>query len=92
MAEHFSPTAKARMDELVANLLDAYRDSIENLEWMTEGTRAEALKKLSGFTPKIGFPEKWKDYSAQMCIRDSPAPRLSAASATFRALCGKSCT
>ena len=64
VAEHFSPTAKARMDELVANLLDAYRDSIENLEWMTEGTRAEALKKLSGFTPKIGFPEKWKDYSA----------------------------
>ncbi|HAG62661.1 MAG TPA: peptidase M13 [Kocuria sp.] len=64
VAEHFSPTAKARMDELVANLLDAYRDSIEQLDWMTEGTRAEALKKLSGFTPKIGFPEKWKDYSA----------------------------
>ncbi|WP_058955143.1 M13 family metallopeptidase [Kocuria rhizophila] len=64
VAEHFSPTAKARMDELVANLLDAYRDSIEQLGWMTEGTRAEALKKLSGFTPKIGFPEKWKDYSA----------------------------
>lgn len=64
VAEHFSPTAKARMDELVANLLDAYRDSIEQLGWMTEGTRAEALKKLSGFTPKIGFPEKWKNYSA----------------------------
>ncbi|WP_144828570.1 M13 family metallopeptidase [Kocuria rhizophila] len=64
VAEHFSPTAKARMDELVANLLDAYRYSIEQLDWMTEGTRAEALKKLSGFTPKIGFPEKWKDYSA----------------------------
>lgn len=62
--EHFPPVAKARMDELVANLLGAYRDSIETLDWMTEDTRAEALKKLSGFTPKIGYPEKWKDYSA----------------------------
>ncbi len=62
--EHFPPVAKARMDELVDNLLGAYRDSIETLDWMTEDTRAEALKKLSGFTPKIGYPEKWKDYSA----------------------------
>ena len=62
--EHFPPVAKARMDELVANLLGAYRDSIETLDWMTEDTRAEALKKLSGFTPKIGYPQKWKDYSA----------------------------
>ena len=62
--EYFPPTAKARMDELVDNLLEAYRSSIEDLDWMTEDTRAEALKKLSGFTPKIGYPEKWKDYSA----------------------------
>lgn len=62
--EYFPPVAKARMDELVDNLLGAYRDSIETLDWMTEDTRAEALKKLSGFTPKIGYPEKWKDYSA----------------------------
>lgn len=63
VAENFPPSAKARMDELVANLLEAYRDSIEHLDWMTEDTRVEALKKLSGFTPKIGYPEKWKDYS-----------------------------
>lgn len=62
--EYFPPVAKARMDELVDNLLAAYRDSIETLDWMAEDTRAEALKKLSGFTPKIGYPEKWKDYSA----------------------------
>ncbi|GEO93069.1 putative zinc metalloprotease [Kocuria flava] len=64
VAAHFSPTAKERMDELVANLLEAYRISITELDWMTEPTRQEALKKLSQFTPKIGYPEKWKDYSA----------------------------
>lgn len=64
VAAHFSPTAKERMDELVANLLEAYRISITELDWMTETTRQEALKKLSQFTPKIGYPEKWKDYSA----------------------------
>lgn len=60
---HFSPTAKGRMDELVANLLEAYRVSIAGLEWMTEQTRREALHKLSKFTPKIGYPDRWKDYS-----------------------------
>ncbi|WP_098053547.1 M13 family metallopeptidase [Kocuria marina] len=70
VAENFSPSAKARMDELVANLLEAYRDSIEHLDWMTEDTRAEALKKLSGFTPKIGYPEKWKDYSGLLVRGD----------------------
>ena len=64
VAAHFSPTAKERMDELVANLLEAYRVSITGLDWMTEETRQEALKKLSQFTPKIGYPEKWKDYSS----------------------------
>jgi len=61
---HFPPSAKARMDELVANLLLAYRNSIGKLDWMTEPTRAEALDKLARFTPKIGYPEKWLDYSA----------------------------
>ncbi|MDO5618206.1 M13 family metallopeptidase [Kocuria sp.] len=61
---HYSPTAKERMDDLVANLLAAYRSSIETLDWMTDDTRAEALKKLAAFTPKIGYPEKWKDYSS----------------------------
>ncbi|GAB2621425.1 M13 family metallopeptidase [Kocuria himachalensis] len=69
VAAHFSPTAKERMDELVANLLEAYRVSITGLDWMTEETRQEALKKLSQFTPKIGYPEQWKDYSS---LRISP--------------------
>lgn len=60
---HFPPAAKDAMDVLVANLVAAYRQSIENLEWMTPETRERALAKLDAFTPKIGYPEKWKDYS-----------------------------
>jgi putative endopeptidase len=62
--QHFSPTAKARMDELVANLIEAYRRSITDLEWMTQETKEQALDKLSKFRPHIGFPSKWRDYSA----------------------------
>ncbi|MEL5991023.1 M13 family metallopeptidase [Microbacterium phosphatis] len=61
---HFPPAAKASMDELVANLLEAYRQSIRQLEWMGPETRERALKKLDSFVPKIGYPAKWKDYSA----------------------------
>ena len=61
---HFPPAAKERMDALVANLLEAYRRSISDLDWMTDATRAEALTKLGRFTPKIGYPDVWKDYSA----------------------------
>ena len=60
---HFSPNAKRRMDELVANLVEAYRRSILELDWMTESTRTQALDKLSKFIPKIGFPDEWRDYS-----------------------------
>ena len=60
---HFPPAAKDAMDELVANLLSAYRDSIRSLEWMTPETRERALAKLDAFTPKIGYPVKWRDYS-----------------------------
>ncbi|WP_066039948.1 M13 family metallopeptidase [Herbiconiux solani] len=60
---HFPPTAKAAMDVLVANLIEAYRDSISTLEWMSPATREKALEKLDKFTPKIGFPAKWRDYS-----------------------------
>jgi putative endopeptidase len=62
--EHFPAQAKARMDVLVANLVEAYRDSINSLDWMGEDTRANALEKLDKFTPNIGYPVKWKDYSA----------------------------
>lgn len=61
---HFPPSSKQRMDELVGNLLKAYHDSISRLDWMGPQTRQEALAKLANFTPKIGYPEIWKDYSA----------------------------
>ncbi|MFR9753702.1 M13 family metallopeptidase [Nocardia sp. 004] len=64
VAEHFPPEAKARMVELVANLQEAYRRNIAELEWMGEATRQAALAKLEKFTPKIGYPDTWRDYSA----------------------------
>ena len=60
---HFPAVAKARMVELVANLIEAYRVSITSLDWMTDETKAKALDKLKKFTPKIGYPDKWRDYS-----------------------------
>jgi len=60
---HFPKDSKSHMDVLVANLIAAYRDSITTLEWMTPDTRARALEKLEKFTPKIGYPNKWRDYS-----------------------------
>ncbi len=67
---YFPPQAKARMDELVANLREAYRVSINSLDWMTPETREKALVKLDKFTPKIGYPNKWRDYSALEIARD----------------------
>jgi Predicted metalloendopeptidase len=64
VARHFPEAAKVAMDDLVANLVEAYRRSITDLEWMTDETRAKALDKLSKFTPKIGYPAKWRDYSS----------------------------
>jgi len=61
---HFSLTAKERMDTLVANLIEAYRRSINQLEWMTEETKEQALDKLAKFRPHIGYPTRWRDYSA----------------------------
>ncbi|WP_349899073.1 M13 family metallopeptidase [Parafrigoribacterium soli] len=61
---HFPAAAKASMDVLVGNLIEAYRQSIQSLPWMTEATRARALEKLEKFTPKIGYPVKWRDYSS----------------------------
>ena len=67
---HFPPDAKARMDILVANLREAYRVSINDLEWMTQETRRRALAKLDKFTAKIGYPATWRDYSALEIRRD----------------------
>lgn len=62
--KHFKPEAKQRMKELVENLRKAYAQGIKELEWMGEETKKQALDKLAKFTPKIGYPDKWKDYSA----------------------------
>ena len=61
--QHFSAANKARMEELVKNLLVAYKDSIDKLPWMSAKTKKEAQAKLAKFTPKIGYPNKWRDYS-----------------------------
>ena len=60
---HFKPEAKARMEGLVANLREAYRLGIDKLEWMGPETKKQAQEKLAKFTPKIGYPNKWRDYS-----------------------------
>jgi predicted metalloendopeptidase len=60
---HFSPEAKVRMEVMVDNLIAAYGDAIRQLDWMGEETKEKALLKLSKFTPKIGYPDRWKDYS-----------------------------
>ena len=63
VADHFPPEAKARALELINNLKAALADRIKTLEWMDEPTKQEALKKLAAFTVKIGYPDKWRDYS-----------------------------
>ncbi len=62
--KHFPPEAKDRMAEMLDNLSAAYADSIKNLEWMSEETKEKALEKLSKFTPKVGYPDVWRDYSS----------------------------
>ncbi|WP_445154319.1 M13 family metallopeptidase [Arthrobacter sp. Hor0625] len=64
VARHFPESHKAHMRSLVGNLIEAYRGSITELAWMGEETKLEALKKLDSFRAKIGYPEKWIDYSA----------------------------
>ena len=60
---HFAADAKVRMDELVANLMQAYRQGIDSLEWMTPATKQKAHAKLERFTTKIGYPSRWRDWS-----------------------------
>ena len=68
--KHFTPEAKERMKTLVQNLLNAYEESIKNLDWMSPKTKKEALAKLAKFTVKIGYPDKWKDYSKLAVKKD----------------------
>jgi len=68
--DHFPAERKVRMEALVKNLLAAYKQSIDKLDWMSPATKKEAQVKLAKFTPKIGYPNKWKDYSALVVKRD----------------------
>jgi putative endopeptidase len=70
VARHFPPAARARMQQLVKNLIEAYRQDIQNLDWMSAETRKKALEKLEKFTPKIGYPDRWRDYSKLEIRRD----------------------
>ena len=69
--DYFPPESKARMDELVKNLIAALREDLKTLPWMGEETRRAALAKLDAFTPKIGYPDRWRDYS-KLSIASGP--------------------
>lgn len=81
VARHFPPDHKVAMEHLVANLVEAYRRSIGSLDWMGEATRERALAKLAAFTPKVGYPAKWRDYSALVLSPDDLLGNVRAASA-----------
>ncbi|MDR3419541.1 MAG: M13 family metallopeptidase [Nevskia sp.] len=70
VARYFPPESKARADQLVKNLLAAYKADIDTLDWMGPETKAKAREKLARFTPKIGYPAKWRDYSSLQIIKD----------------------
>ncbi len=69
--KHFPPAAKARAVELVRNELAAMKEIIEGLTWMTPATKQKALEKLATFNPKVGYPDRWRDYSSVSIGRDS---------------------
>jgi endothelin-converting enzyme/putative endopeptidase len=70
VGRYFPPRSKEIMVELVANLLEAYRRNIEALDWMSEETKQRAFRKLETFRPKIGYPDKFRDYSALVVTPD----------------------
>jgi putative endopeptidase len=69
--KHFKPEAKERMLELVNNLQTAFRERIAKLDWMSDATKAKATNKLNTFVKKIGYPDKWKDYSSLKIVPDN---------------------
>ncbi|HEY2347275.1 MAG TPA: M13-type metalloendopeptidase [Xanthomonadaceae bacterium] len=70
VSRYFPPASKARVTELVHNLLAAYKQSIDTLDWMSPATKQQALAKLSMYMLKLGYPDKWRDYSALRIDRD----------------------
>ncbi|WP_158796716.1 M13 family metallopeptidase [Pedobacter sp. L105] len=71
VAKYFKPEAKARMAQLIANLRAAFEIRIKALDWMSDATKQKALDKLHAFTPKIGYPDKWKNYDGLVIARNS---------------------
>jgi putative endopeptidase len=67
----FPPAAKASAQQMVRNLIAALRDDLQTLDWMSPATRQKAIEKLDAITPKIGYPDKWRDYSKFQVARDS---------------------
>lgn len=74
--KHFRPEDKARMQEMVKNLVSAFRNNILSIDWMSDETRKQALAKLDAFGQKIGYPDKWRDYSALKVDRASYSENL----------------
>jgi putative endopeptidase len=70
VTQYFPPESKARMDQLVKNLIAAYKGDIDTLDWMSPETKQKAQEKLAKFTTKIGYPSKWRDYSALQIVKD----------------------
>ncbi|MER2998510.1 M13 family metallopeptidase [Pontibacter populi] len=71
VAKHFKPEAKARMDEMIANLIKAYEIRIKGLDWMSAETKEKALAKLHAFRPKVGYPNKWETYEGLEISRNN---------------------
>jgi putative endopeptidase len=80
--KHFKPEAKARMEGLVANLREAYKAGIDQLEWMGPETKKQAQEKLARFRPKVGYPSKWRDYSKLEIKKDDLVGNVMRAFAT----------
>jgi putative endopeptidase len=74
--EYFPPVAKKRYADMVEAIRTAYRDRINQLDWMSDSTKARALQKLAAVYPKVGYPDKWKDYSALVVGRSSYAENM----------------
>ena len=71
VARYFPPEAKARAQEMVKNILAAMSETVQGLDWMTPETKKKAAEKISTFNVKVGYPDKWKDYSSVNITRDS---------------------
>lgn len=76
VAKHFPADYKARMEKLVNNLLLAFKQSVDTLDWMSPATKAEAQAKLATFMPKIGYPNKWRDYSGLQIVKGDTVGNL----------------